>query len=295
MSVYEDWITTYGKRVQNRFKEIKAGYNFDFGPEFEIAIVELLRGFLPSRFGVCRGFVITEDDRKGDDIVIFDVGRFPTLRSLGDDLSIKDYVPADGVLAYVEAKHTLHVTKKGKQDVELATGDQSLRKACKQVSDVKTLPRGKVTHPLIREGKKPVGYPNYRNPFFGAVIARNVVIEEGKPEVTLASALKRIQSDVALLPDLIVGERLLALPMYGREKQDDPEARSPRPFLCPSTELITLSQTEEIVFGAGIAQLLWALEWIKLGQIPWNQIIAKSFPKNVSVGWGVPPISGKEE
>jgi hypothetical protein len=141
--LYDGWLLDIAARFQTRFNQIKAEFNFDFGPEFEIALATVLREFLPQRAGVCRGFVVSADGRKaGDDIIIYDKSRFPTLRSLGDDLAKKEQIPFEGVLAYVEAKHRL--------DLE-GRGDGSLEKALAQIAAVKSRAHSGVTdNTLVR-------------------------------------------------------------------------------------------------------------------------------------------------
>ena len=55
----------------------------------------MLRIFLPSKYGVCRGFVVNRHgDKAGDDIIIYDQEKFPTLRLLPkDDFSLKEEIP----------------------------------------------------------------------------------------------------------------------------------------------------------------------------------------------------------
>ena len=104
--------------------------NLEYGVAFEIVLCDTLSNTLPDRFGVCRGYVVTEhNESTGDDIVIFDRGSFPTLAMRRrDDWAGKEFVPAEAVYSYIEAKHTLHLT-----------GDdgQSLSHACGQVQRVK--------------------------------------------------------------------------------------------------------------------------------------------------------------
>ena len=54
MMMYRNYIETLAKRFEAAFSTIEAGYNFDFGPEFEIALCRMLRTALPTRFGVSR-------------------------------------------------------------------------------------------------------------------------------------------------------------------------------------------------------------------------------------------------
>ena len=94
--MYGDWLSSVTRQFQDAFGRIEAEYNFDLGPEFEIAICNVLRGLLPRRYGVCRGFVVAKDGTTaGDDIIVFEADRYPVLRSLGEDLSRKQKVPAD--------------------------------------------------------------------------------------------------------------------------------------------------------------------------------------------------------
>ena len=94
--------------------------------------LSLLRIILPSQFGICRGFVVAQDgERAGDDTIIFDRVRFPTLAMRGqDDFSWKEYIPIEAVFGYLEAKYTLNLD-----------GDdgQSLAKSTRQVAAVKPL------------------------------------------------------------------------------------------------------------------------------------------------------------
>ncbi len=56
---YGDFLKTISERFEALYSEIEVGYNYDYGPEFEIAICKLLRMLLPSRFGICRGFAVS--------------------------------------------------------------------------------------------------------------------------------------------------------------------------------------------------------------------------------------------
>ena len=92
---------------------------------------------LPQKYGICRGFVVPADGASaGDDLIIYDSVRFPTLRLFPQEsYEIKQDVPVEAVYAYIEAKHTLHIT-------EDATDGQSLLKACSQVAAVKRIHKG---------------------------------------------------------------------------------------------------------------------------------------------------------
>ncbi|WP_049018411.1 DUF6602 domain-containing protein, partial [Burkholderia multivorans] len=80
---YKNFVGNVSKQVDGLFASISARYNFDLGDEFELAVCDILRQILPEKYGICRGFVVTRDDKSaGDDIIIFDSQRIPTLRFL---------------------------------------------------------------------------------------------------------------------------------------------------------------------------------------------------------------------
>jgi|ERR1019366_520635 hypothetical protein len=158
MGLYNDWLPQVAQRFQQKFESIQVAHNFDLGNEFEVAVAEVLREILPRRFGVCRGFVVARNgERAGDDIIVFDAQAFPTLRALATDLSRKEAVPAEAVLAYIEAKHTLHV--EGEERV-----GQSLAKATSQVDLVKRIPRPAVEHHQLIRGVNLLGTFNLKPP-----------------------------------------------------------------------------------------------------------------------------------
>ncbi len=191
---YGGFLGEIAARFQRRFDEIVVVENFDSGPEFEIALCEVLRKVLPRRVGVCRGYVVDRTgEQQGDDIIVFDAARFPTLRSLGDDLSKKEHVPADAVLAYIEAKHTLYLEPTKKSE------GQSLTKAVSQVAAVKSLSRTAVEISEVVPGVKlagPItltrdapGWPNKLNPWYGMIFARHLVTKSAQPRLALVEAL----------------------------------------------------------------------------------------------------------
>lgn len=131
---YQKLIENISIAIESQFKEISTRYNFDYGDEFEIALCELLSKILPSKYGICRGFVVTEDEQfGGDDIIIYDKERFPTLRLLGKNkFEKKQDIPIEAVYAYIEAKHTLFLNEK--------KNGQSIYKAFEQVDKIKVFP-----------------------------------------------------------------------------------------------------------------------------------------------------------
>jgi hypothetical protein len=269
--LYDGWVLTIAKRFQEEFGRMRATYNFDHGPEYELAVCHVLREILPKRFGVCRGFVVGRDGtRSGDDIIIYDAHRCPTLRGLGDDLASKEDVPADAVYAYIEAKHTLYVTADEKNG-------QSLAKATRQVQRVKSIAREHVENAQIMPGLRvdfptyvaaPPGFPRHRNPYYGAIWARNVDKDD---LAALADRLVELSEERDMLPDIILAGPLLAQPMHRDPKRS---GYALKPFLCASTEL--MFARHENALGLAGAHLLWALNQIRLADVDWGAMLHES-------------------
>lgn len=100
---YDNYVLKLSQKINSTFEEIEAEYNFELGNEFEVVLCNILRDFLPEKFGVCRGFVVDElGNKAGDDIIIFDQVNFPTLRTLGNNQFLrKENIPIEAVYAYI--------------------------------------------------------------------------------------------------------------------------------------------------------------------------------------------------
>lgn len=286
---YDGYLAALIERFDQHLNRIKAEYNFDYGDEFEIAICSVLREVLPSRVGVCRGFIVAEDGSKaGDDIILFDAARFPTLRHLGGDLARKEQVPIEAVLAYIEAKHTLNLD---------GDSGQSLENALRQIAAVKRLKREPVGHRQIGLIELPPnfniaidpGWPAIRNPILCAVWARNV--NTGAQGEHAESLLRRIIELTGSLTnfecaDLIAAGRLLAAPAT----VTGPGRTAARPFLAAKAEL-TGSVHGCGTLGLAVFYLMWAIEWIELGLMPWGRMLSWEL-RRVGVTIGTPTNPG---
>jgi hypothetical protein len=236
--LYNNWLHGVAERFQQKFDNILAEYNFDLGPEFEIAVCKVLQDLLPRRYGVCRGFVLGQNgDLAGDDIIVFDAQRFPTIRALATDLSQKEQVPAEAVLAYIEAKNTLAV--EGDEKV-----GQSLAKATIQVEAIKCIVRPAVDHREAILGVNigqgfsvavPPGYAATRNPYYAAIWARKLKSTAPDPYAAFSRCLMDLNFIRTELPDAIVAGSSIALPVLRSEKSIDV-----KPFLCGGTELVSI-------------------------------------------------------
>jgi hypothetical protein len=283
--MYAEYVKQLARRFHQALENIEAEQNFEYGPEFEIALCEVLSKALPDKFGVIRGYAVNSEGTKaGDDILIYERIRFPTFRDLhiGDFLR-KEQIPIEAIYCYIEAKHTLHID-----------GDdgQSLNKAIEQVKAVKALCRERKRVPLTVLGsgvncglglsvKAPEGYPDYRNPFFTAIFARYVKRAKGKKQLSttkeiLEAVLKRKHvrnlEDEDLPDMMILGESVVALPAV---KTSDRHA-TVGTFLIPGKSFYHISDVDKTAFGVGFCALMAALDWIQLGAMPWSSIVGEA-------------------
>ncbi|HWB02964.1 MAG TPA: DUF6602 domain-containing protein [Verrucomicrobiales bacterium] len=270
-------MKTLSEKFESALSEIEVEHNFEFGNEFEIAICKVLRRILPRDFGICRGYVVNKEGKQaGDDIIIYDQSRFPTLRSLVQDrFEQKERIPIEAGYAYIEAKHTLYL--------DGASG-QSLEKALQQVDDVKALCKGRLplspqsvvpylTFPTDFVVQYPKGWPDIKNPMFTAIIARRVISVGGTVDAArLSGALpfNHWKSKDANPPDLIIaGSDLVGFPLL----YEDSGAWDAIPLMTPGRTKFAIGETAGIAFGRGLACLLYALDWIELRKMPWDLIM----------------------
>lgn len=278
---YDTFLINLAQRIESRLGQIEVEYNFDNGTEFEVALCGLLRQILPSKYGICRGFAVAADGQKaGDDILIFDNERFPTLRLLEQgQFGIKEQIPVEAVYAYIEVKHTLFL--------EPSTGGedgQTLNKALLQTERVRALPRAKVPLEMISssvrlpsdsEPQTSTGWPDYRNPLFCAVVARKFAYQIGEknpnPDLSEISRTKieQIRAAGQPLPDLIVaGADCVFLPVINKQLCS--------PFFMPDHSRLAFQRTEGSALAIGLLALSWALDSILLGQLEWPRLLARS-------------------
>jgi len=286
---YDNYILKIDKKAKSAFEEISAEHNFEYGPEFEIAICKLLRRVLPSKYGICRGYVVSKNGEKaGDDIIVFNKARFPTIRGNKEDFAKKEQVPIEAVYAYIEAKHKLNST--------------SFEKAVSQIREVKTLisKRPKIPiNPITQNVKlnfqgidqnKVNVYPNYGNPVFTMIWSK---YSEGEKKSTTGKAVVDMVNEILdevekeeNAPDLIIaGEKACGIPVIIHEKKQKNEVLSftPAPYHIPSLGTgYLLMQSESMNFGFAIAQLLWAIDWIELGHINYQSIALETITESLN-------------
>ncbi|WP_225607752.1 MULTISPECIES: DUF6602 domain-containing protein [unclassified Pseudomonas] len=252
-------------------QDIEAIYNFDLGDEFELAICALLEDVLPAKYGVCRGFVVTEDGRTaGDDVIIYDKMSGPTLRSSSSrQFPVKEQIPIDAVYAYIECKHSI-------------SSDAVLAKAIDQAEAVKKLvltrrtldnPGYEVDGPVYngRPRDWPRTFPPRKNQPFCAVFARKY-----SPDVVVPGRHGEYTPDLLILGSNYIATQTVNLGPDGVKSSlffDTKYAAG----LCPE-------QVPERAYGLGLVTLLGALSWIELLPIDWTRTLNSTFSESLRKG-----------
>ncbi|WP_395065488.1 DUF6602 domain-containing protein [Flavobacterium sp.] len=285
--LYNNYIRTLSEKFNRRLDDISGTYGFEYGIEFELAICEILRSFLPLKYGICRGFVVSESgEMAGDDIIIYDQERFPTLRiNDKENFSRKEQIPIEAVYAYIEAKHTIILGN--------LTSKSSVNNAVSQVKKIKELceQRSKIgifqIDPHLPEFKNDIKcdhLPKHRNPIFTAIISRYVAFENPTNRITDKNEINKLlfskDIDKSIFnPELIImgkSNYLATGHYYDESKSDGVETI----FSLPDKEnFYGVHIAENLTYGLFLAYLIHAIDYIRLGRMPWanmiNQIIKK--------------------
>lgn len=279
--LYDDFIIRLSEKFTRRLEDIEKDFNFELGDEFEFAICDILQNLLPDNFGVTRGFVVNKDgSKKGDDIIIYDRNRFPTLRfhEKGQFYRLEN-IPIEAVYAYIEAKHTIEYKYQDK--------DCSFSKAFKQASEAKELISQRESSdilsfnpyfksiPFVNNKLKPSSLPNINNPAFSCVIARNFKYVGEKNQKIDINSLDFLINNIKIpkqrvIPDLIVLNKDIVF--YPRLYENG----SFKEGVLFNHNAENLSYQilirPNIAYGIFLSHLLYAIDWIKLGKMPWDLI-----------------------
>lgn len=267
---YNDYLKKLSEKFEKRLTGLSADYNFDYGDEFEIAICDIIRDFLPSKYGVCRGFVVNSlGEKAGDDIIIYDRERFPTLRLLKEDLSRKEHIPIEAVYAYIEAKHTLD--------------KNTIHKSLDQIKDVKTICSTRLKVDLeqidnylsLPDKIKYVNpdLPGFRNPLFAMIIGRKCNNGTKSPNDNEITS-KFLQKEISAIPNINSPDFIVAGKYhYIGAGIDCKDHIDPTIFIHPDKQVKYYMKTSELSFGMSLGILFYAIDWIKLGPMPWYEMI----------------------
>jgi|GEM_PF-780641 len=290
---YKNYIKKISDRFVAELAQIQSEYNFDLGDEFEIAVCKILRHILPEKYGVCRGFVVDHNSNTaGDDIIIYEQVRFPTfgLREK-NEFARKEYIPIDAVYCYIEAKHTINIV-----------GDdaQSFAKAREQVAQVKALCyqrpdvtshqitptfklHNEVTGQVVFEELSPI-----RNPILSIIFARQVRDKKGGNILTDSLQIEKLlkgEHSSNIYPrywnDLtLLGQDVAIVPQ--EKSENDIVIGSPF-FLGTEQSGFKILQLDGIAVGYILVSMLFALDWIQLGSIPYLMILNDAVRNSPSV------------
>src|ERR1700679_3830687 len=95
-NLYNGFVDRIAKAYDSALSSIEAVHNFEHGDEFEITLCNSIRGILPQRFEVCRGYAVDRNGKvEGDDIIVYESHLYPTGRFLAGDASLKEQVPIE--------------------------------------------------------------------------------------------------------------------------------------------------------------------------------------------------------
>ncbi|MFN8360587.1 MAG: DUF6602 domain-containing protein [Candidatus Kapaibacterium sp.] len=275
--LYDDYVLKLTSKIIKKFDDISTEYNFDLGPEFEIALCKILRDFLPNKYGICRGFVVSASGEKaGDDIIIYDRDRFPTLRLLEqDNFEIKEQIPIEAVYAYIEAKHSLTIeafTKSMSQIIEA-------KKLCKKRDKRKLYQTDPYFDTDLRPPYQIEHLPDYRNPIFTMIFSRyglkNTSTNTEEIDEFLRGELDKINTQESeFFPELIVaGNNNFMSTAYKKDGINKPTLFH---LFERDNSGYQVVKSESIAFGIAFAHLIAAIDWIRLGKMPWENIINES-------------------
>lgn len=180
--------------------------------------------------------------------------------------------PIEAVYAYIEAKHTLCLE---------GDGGQSSTKSLHQIKAVREIPRAKVPMAQISPQVAILSYnanrlpfwPDYRNPIYTVIISRQVRLKESSPVITADQffpyfqARGNILSKTELITDLIIaGSDVIAIPSVKTQIES--------PFFIKKVSQLSAIKTNGQAFGTGLTSIMYAFDYITLGNIHWPTIIA---------------------
>lgn len=273
---YDNYIFELAKKFSARLEDIKADYNFELGDEFEIAICEILRSFLPTEYGICRGFVVdSKGEKAGDDIIIYDQLHFPTLRSnKKDDYSRKENIPIEAVYAYIEAKHTLIKESFEKSVLQIA----KVKKLCQTRMKTDLYQIDNCVGKYIDRGNVLEHQPKYRNSILTIILSRycaNFSNKKAESDDEIKDFLKSFHTVFPpdnLSPELVITGKDNALAIGYINKTGTSVGTL---FYPDNGNQIGYENIikKDLAYGIFLCHLMASLNWIRLGNMPWIEML----------------------
>lgn len=277
--IYKNYVKTLSDRFLANISSIEVGHNFEYGAEFEIVVCETLRAILPENFGICRGYVVdSEGNVAGDDIIIYEQSRFPTLAlRTPKGYARKEFVPIEAVYCYIEVKHTLLINDDKRQSLSYAWEQtRRVKELCSKRKKVDARQIGPYSNVgEIFSVSTPDKFPTFLNPVFGVILSRQV----GKQNSPLIEKPQNVNEELAKFkipdgfgPDIVIlGSNNVILPVIHNAEANGNDFISP--FFVENLSTYYPCTTNGLAFGIGLASLMYALDWIQLGVLPWRNII----------------------
>ncbi len=274
-TAYDNYLQTLSNKISKKFDEILVEYNFDYGHEFEIALCRVLRDFLPNKYGICRGFVVNNKGQKeGDDIIIFDQERFPTLRMLQlEDYSIKEQIPIEAVYAYIEAKHKLTEEVFSKAISQII----KVKKLCSTRSKQKLYQSDPYIDTNLSLPPHIIHLPTYRNPIFSMIFSRFGITNNVGDTLIINEFLRgelhklTKTDDYEFFPELIIaGNSNFLSTAFKKDGENKPTLFHLAERENSGYQVVML---ESMTFGLAFAHLFACIDWIRLGKMPWEEMI----------------------
>lgn len=280
--LYSDYLKKISSRFNSIFDEIDPRWNFDYGSEFEVALASLLDEMLPDKYGVCRGFVVSQNgDTAGDDIIIYDRLSSPVLRPPTPyKFARREEIPIEAVYAYIEVKNTLEIGKNKDKGTHIL-------KAINQVNSVKNIVSTRETRGLNKfidgieadtEVRRSKNAPQTYNPLWTMIVSRGIRIN-GKVE-TNHQKIDRALSEIECWEggaDLIVMDKdTVSVPLTKEHNYTST-------FSMENNQYFSSKIMDGYAFGFGLASLIRSLELIRLNPVPWSTILKDGFENSSNV------------
>lgn len=272
--MYDNYIKKLNDKFQNRLRDISADYNFDFGDEFEIAICHILKAFLPEKYGVCRGFVVDKvGNKEGDDIIIYDKIKHPTINLYNEDYSRKENIPIEAVYVYIEAKHTITLAQFNKALIQI----KKIKQICSTREKIGLYKDDPYIGKYEDRGNVIESLPKYRNPIITIILGRySVDKEDSKTDnpnlIQEMASIKMLNVENSHLnPEMIIlGNNNIMCIGYKSNENSIPTLFYPDNGNEVGYQNLILQDSAYSIF---MTQLIAAIDWIKLGNIPWIEIL----------------------
>jgi hypothetical protein len=209
---------------------------------------------------------------------------FPTLRAIdGAQYARKEQIPIEAIYAYIECKHTLVLDAPEDKSGLLRASQQVERFKALCAERDKTILAQYDPYILLTSQEKAKGapwLPQYRNPPFGMIFARQVadknksaVLKDTKRIHEILKAGRVIKKSATPVDVVIAGSDNVMAPGY---LDEDGEIQNCL-FMLPEKQYgLGCFMVPDLAFGVGIVHLLAVLDWLRLHRLPWERVLSEA-------------------